>query len=159
MYKGKTCCPGCGKSGEEKPRHSATDICNECRNLIALGKAARQQIDLEAEYVHVHVFPWFIWDGQIRETQKMWSAFKEFCQSLSSLTRRGNEVVTLGNYHQDGVNIDITRTQFESLKILYSQIVDSVPKIYTQAKKEGANLLISLNNGDITMQQLNERLK
>lgn len=159
MYKGEKCCPGCNRSGRENPRYYAESLCNTCSDLLNLGRATMKQNELEAEWITTTIYPWFIWDGQIRETQKMWNCFIKLCNSLSNSTKHVTEYKTLGSHNSEFIRVTITRAQFECLCSFYEQIIDSIPKIYSRAKKEGADLLMSLNNGEITMQKINESLK
>ena len=49
MYKGNAPCLGCGKTGEEKPRHSKDSLCYDCIDLLNIGRATFQEKERERE--------------------------------------------------------------------------------------------------------------
>ena len=53
MYKGKECCQGCGKSGEEVPRGDKNALCYPCKDLINLGKSVGTEKELANSYLYV----------------------------------------------------------------------------------------------------------
>lgn len=165
IYKGPKPCPGCGKSGQESQRNYADEVCFECSDMIKLGRQAKKEAS--KGYVRVNAYPFFVDSGKCVDgynsngvSESICNAFLDVVRSIDAPTQPTEDSVYIGGYSSNkSVTAIITRAQYESLNTLYSVIEKGIPTILDAGQRKGQNLLFSLNDGSLTLDQFNERLK
>lgn len=50
MYEGNAPCPGCGRTGQEKPRTSKDGLCYDCQHQLEIGRSVAKERGLECNY-------------------------------------------------------------------------------------------------------------
>ena len=168
MYTGKEKCQGCGKSGTESPRLEKDHLCHTCEDLLNLGKA--KDVELTKEYKavkqHLHAY-----------TAELNPIVHEILDALNNPTAKRISFPE-DLYYSSGDNcryykietklFEPLRKLFGDLEKLYRNIKvqrEQIPidarlevdlykhEIYNQGVAHGRNLLIQLNNGEITADQ------
>lgn len=155
-YKGDTPCPGCGKTGREKERYRKDDLCWDCKRLLGLGKEISEiranQTDKIAEVSIYMTGLQYLSSG---ETHDCIAAFREFLISISDKEKFANcQSRYIGCYdHSDSKNIrgiKITPESADHLESFVMALNQYSKAIYDDGVKHGSNLLMQLNEGELT---------
>lgn len=167
-YKGQEPCQGCG---EVVLRDSKSTVCDKCRELIDLGKTVQLEREYEVVFQHLHAY-------SMNATNRLLHLV------LEAVTVPGN---VKGEYncvkHQDGSNgiayripkgiVERLRPVFqevdETLKglrdkmkaapsLIEKAIQEERDRIFKEGVEHGKNLLLRLNDGEITMDDFAKRV-
>jgi hypothetical protein len=173
MYKGKDTCPGCGTTGEKKPRNTAKDLCRDCKSLLA---KARETAKFEAQipeqsqvvYLRFRYADYYLRRIKFDFSGDLNEAINDFAQLfLKSVElkylERSNEMVSAkgvtatscpwfeGNVKK--VHWQLLEGLLETLDELYSKKILEVKQSLSAEKEKafekGQNLLINQINKDI----------
>ena len=165
MYTGKEKCQGCGKSGNEKARGTKDHLCQDCKNLIALGKT--QIFESNIKYV-------LLFQNYHAYNDQLNNHVHALLESLNNPDAKPEKQVDplLYSWGSNGKYYTIDTRFFKPLQQLFgelNQILNNVKKdlqsipdkvrtetqkykneIYNQGVTKGRNLLIQLNNEEIS---------
>ena len=181
MYKGNDTCPGCNISGAQKPRQSKTSNCRDCDNAIKIGTSILALQEKE-KYINMNV-RWyslrFFNDGNGGELLE--KSFSDLFRTLS-VDNMGEAYLDLtkGSATTASAKYSIRKDIYEKLlevvgslekqqsdfKIevnTYRKAIDDEFKekkndIYNDGLEKGRELLFSLNNGSITMDDFSKKI-
>lgn len=188
MYKGKLPCIGCGKSGEEAPRKSKDCLCEDCENSLKIGKAIVKERNLESKNYCLDEFKigsikWYTYTDNVEEALinllNTFSQFKEknliwgfgeslYYNKLVSNLGASNEVVLPKETFDAAkalcvalkeVNDDLDRKRRTYKAVLDKELAAEKNKIYNDGVRYGRNLLVQLNNGEITPNEILKDVK
>ena len=188
MYKGKLPCIGCGKSGEEAPRKSKDCLCENCENSLKIGRAIIRERNLESKNYCLDEFKigrikWYTYIENVENTLinllNTFSQYKDknhiwgFGEQLYS-----NKLVSnLGASHEvilptetfdaakelckalKEVNDDLEKKRQTYKTVLDKELAEEKNKIYNDGVRYGRNLLVQLNNGEITPNEILKDVK
>ena len=155
-YTGDLPCIGCGKTGREKARLSKDSLCFDCKNILRLGfdvaEKRKLQIDLISDVDISLTGLRYLSSG---ETGNVIAAFREFLETISEVEKIANckkkHIGYYDNSHSRNIgpfrfNID-SADKLECLILALNQYTASV---YKDGVKHGSNLLMRLNEGELT---------
>lgn len=180
-YKGKEPCPGCGCTGEERPRFDKNGLCQKCKSELEIGRAISEERGLQRQsYSFEELTRCFLtWysvpieriDGALR---KLLRTFSRFDQKYAN----GREDINKQTYYNGGTShdtfvlptdtVDAAKELYEAIndvarnlnkekdnyrKVLEEEFAAERDKIYNEGVAHGRNLLMQLNNGEITADQ------
>lgn len=172
MYKGKEKCQGCGKSGEEVNRYSKDELCETCKAALKLGLATDFENKIEHAFIfqHYHAFRSDVVNVMIHKILK--SMDNPNAKVSGGLENIKHSSGSNGKYYT------IDKRFVAPLKELFTEIenkfneleneLSNVPKlvakqmdlerdiIYNDGLEKGRNLLMQLNLGTITLDDLHK---
>lgn len=159
MYKGDKLCSCCNKPGSESVRYSATDICVKCYDLYKLGYATKEQNDKKTDiYYNAFIAPTYT--GDVSACSIAYAALIKTCKLLEEPQQKITEQYRIGHSESSrSERIVLEKNIAESIKDLHTAIFSAIKSSYIKGKSEGASLLISLNNGDLTLANFDEQTK
>lgn len=171
LYVGPSVCPACGKPGNEERRYSSKDICISCMSLIKKGKAEELVSGIKYIRVFLHYYA-FRSDWLNSSIHSLLSAANN---KYASYSEQGVIRHVSGN---NGVWYTVPDSIFEAIKQVaitmddkirdMEKAKDDIPKIindqmnverdviYNRGVEFGRNLLVQLNTGGITLEDLNK---
>ena len=171
MYKGIKPCPICKKTGKEQPRLTKDGVCNSCLNAYKRGIKIIEDEGIEYELIRLHLYSYKNdFTNKLAHTI-LQSLHKDYVTSAPV-------VVRLNGYHGDNdksyfvfkgtsEKLQPLLLEFDKMISKYEEQIDNIPKkvemlaekkyneIYNLGIKEGRNLLKQLNQGKITIDELN----
>lgn len=166
-YKGSSPCPGCGLSGELKPRRSKDCLCHSCSSLLRLGneisKLRSQQTD---KIVNVRLWISGLSYVSTGESDNLSAAIREFLGSISQQDKMGNcPDRVIGSYTSSQSHtvrdIKITPDSADKLESLIKALYQYSDAVHAKGVKHGSNLLAQLGSGDLSpdafVKRVNER--
>lgn len=187
-YYGTAPCLGCGRTGEERHRKSKDSLCDECQKYLAVGRAVSKERELERcwyrmdDLCNARMTYNTIHNKEIGERLKtLLGTFSEFQQGnagkFMELSRpdatSGSDtfvlpvktfeaakelVETIG---QVALELDEDkRTYQEQLKKeAAAELAEQKNAIYNEGVAHGRNLLMQLNNNEITADEFTRPVK
>lgn len=189
IYKGDKPCPGCGRSGTEVPRLSKDGLCSECTEYLNIGRQFCKERDLERRLFLLDELTtgYVTWyqirnkeiDGCLRELLRTFSQFDRryaggYCRQETMLAgdagcgTSSDEFVLpkvtfeaakkLCHAVEDAVG-ELNREREAYKKRLDAELAEQKNDIYNEGVQYGRNLLFQLNRGEITVDELNKRIK
>lgn len=173
MYKGKTPCQGCGKSGDIEHRRTKDSLCIECRKSLKRGQA----IDAESRVLkYTYISQWHHALTNYKDDDRVLNeSLREFIKSIDNpkAERENIEIGLVGQHYDNSYKATIPTVFIEPIKKLFytleglmKELKDEKRDLFKQAKEEaqaqkdlifregvkyGKSLLIAMNNGDISM--------
>ena len=157
-YTGDSPCIGCGKTGREKARLSKDSLCSDCRSTLRIGREVVEKRKLQKDLISdVIVFMTGLRYLSSGETDDIVAAFREFLESvsISEAEKTANcKAKCIGSYDNSysrsigpfRFNVD-SADKLECLILALNQYTESV---YKDGVKHGSNLLMRLNEGELT---------
>jgi hypothetical protein len=155
-YKGDAPCPGCGKTGREKERYCKDGLCWDCKRLLGLGKEISEiRANQTDKITEVSIYMTGLQYLSSSETHDCIAAFREFLTSISDKEKSDNcQSRYIGHYdHSDSKNIRGIKMTPESADHLESFVMalnQYSKAVYDDGVKHGSNLLMRLNEGELT---------
>ena len=156
-YKGDIPCSGCGKTGRERERLSKRDLCWSCKSLLRLGNDVAEKRKSQTELisdVKVHLNGLrYISSG---ETDDCVAAFREFLESIPEVEKIANcQTKHIGNYDAFSCSRSVgsfrmTVNSADKLECLIIALNQYSKSVYKDGVKHGSNLLMRLNEGELT---------
>lgn len=187
IYKGKVPCLGCGRTGEEHPRFSKDGLCTECAEALEIGKALIAERNLERgsyclEELTKAFLTWYTIsiDKIDRALRNLLSKFSKFdSQYAAGCTHKaivgkfsatcGRDVFVLPTETYEAAqelckaiqdaSYEIEQKRANYKKELDAQLADEKNKIFNEGVAYGRNLLIQLNNNEITPDEFAKPVK
>ncbi len=179
MYTGKEICQGCKKPGTEVPRVDKQSLCKSCNSLLRKGSA----VEFEKSIEYTSVRDWVNGFSSIDSEDMCLDALAN--SLFRALDNKHAEVSKHGDSDRSqphgGVHYKIPTKVFEPLNLFLREInkkVREIRNIKIEAEKyarqavevekdnifnegiaKGRDLLFSLNNGEITVEDFNKRIK
>jgi hypothetical protein len=177
MYEGKEICQGCGKTGAEKPRYRKSELCKDCENQLKIGRA-RQHED-HIEYVRICQFM-HAYSSLDFHDKRLNRIIYDLVNSLNNESAEYNSNDAIKTYFGDNVYwATIPKSFLEPLQVFGESMnkyvmelrkeKDNLPKlakeevakekdrIYNEGVKKGRDLLFQLNNGELTIDDINKK--
>lgn len=179
MYIGKEVCQGCSKSGEESRRDSKNSLCNLCKKVLALGRTAAKEDALE----YSRIVDWFNGYPHLERGEFSLDAL---ANNLFKILNNDNAIVTQGDvrtpraqphgstFYKLPTDLAPALLTFfshlsediKSIKLIKEEAerearrAVSVEKnrIFNEGVEKGRELLFSLNNGSITMEDFSKKI-
>ena len=189
IYKGDKPCPGCGRPGTVVPRLSKDGLCYDCTEHLNIGRQLCEERNMERGRFHLDELTngYMTWyqirntkiDGCLRDLLRTFSQFDskyagEYCRQDTMLAG----YASCGTSHDDFV---LPKVTFEAAKKLCHAIEDAVGElnreresyqkkldkqlaeqkndIYNEGVEHGRNLLMQLNNNEITPDDFVKRIE
>jgi len=171
-YFGKEPCHGCGKTGAENSRFNKNRLCEDCNELLKLGKSIT--IDQAVSYVEFFQH-FFAYEDELKIVHDFLSAVHN--EYALKIRKVDSMKMTSGNnghfYKIDERFYEPLKKLFDDLDNLVSglnkekekipgiikkQIANERDEIFNAGITKGRNLLLQLNAGEITLSDLEERL-
>lgn len=182
MYKGNDICPGCRVPGTEKYREAKNELCNECKTSLKVGKSF-EALQEKEKHIRMNV-RWYSLDFFNRDNggELIDKAFRSLFKTLDvgGLSRGHSKNLTQGSATTASETYTIREDIYESLLLIvgalntqqsdfrektksYQDVLnkeyrDKKNDIYNDGIIKGRELLFSLNNGDITMDDFNKKV-
>ncbi len=189
MYQGDKPCPGCGRTGKEHPRMQKDGLCLECREKWQLGDTFTKERNLEREscnlgelmnvYVQWYSIPVSKIDWALRRLLKTFSQFDS--KYVCGCQTAKNTILGCADSGTSSEVYVLPKVTFETAKELCKVICEEVwalkrerenlekemqkrlnkerNDIYNEGVAYGRDLLRQLNNGEITLDDLNKRFE
>ena len=180
MYKGKEACQGCKIPGDIKFRYQKNDLCEDCKKAFAIGSTVRKEELIE----YVFVIDWYNGYADIdwkNREHGLDELSNEILSILDNPTADTNGIINspraqgLGsaNYKIPKllaqpimdffISTDKKITELKGIKEKAEEEARkavSVEKnrIFNEGVEKGRELLFSLNNGDLTMEDFNKKI-
>jgi len=176
LYKGNHPCAGCGRTGAEKSRIYKDDLCYDCKELIRLGQGVKKESNnfarvffhktdsfLRSTYQQFDKKDSYLYSEQIAYDAKANDKLLESLEMLLKALHRGRKKETKaqlrigenihGRADEYYIESETALTLFNFIKSLaeHSKIIKK------KGFEEGKLLLINLNQGKITLKELEER--
>lgn len=186
-YEGKAPCPGCGKTGEEKPRESKDGLCYDCEHQLAIGRAISEERDLQRKHYRleelcVGEMSWYtirvpelehaVIDllqtfSQFNEKYAMYSYNHVLAGRIDAVTGTYRLVLPERTFEAAKKLCEVLReaasqliNERDSFKAeLYTELAKQKSAIFNEGVKKGRNLLVQLNAGEITLDELYKEQK
>ena len=187
LYKGKNPCPGCGRTGEEHPRFSKDGLCMECAEALKIGKALIEERNLERgsyclEELTKAFLTWYTirTDKIERALRNLLSKFSKFDSKYAAgCTHRaiigeisatcGRDVFVLPTETYEAAkelceavrdaSYEIEQKRDNYKKELDKELANEKNRIYNEGVAYGRNLLMQLNNNEITPDEFTKPVK
>ena len=187
LYKGKTPCPGCGRTGEEHPRSSKDGLCMECAEALKMGKALIAERNMERGWYAMDeltkaVLTWYAirtdkLDRALRNLLSKFSKFdsryakgnaqKAIIGEISATTSRDTFVLPTETYEAAkelceavrDASYEIEQKRDNYKKELDKELANEKNRIYNEGVAYGRNLLMQLNNNEITPNEFTKPVK
>jgi hypothetical protein len=178
MYTGKEICQGCKKTGQEERRFYKNDLCEPCKNVLRKGNS----IEFENNIEYIQVKDWYNGFNSIEFRDKSLDTLaNRFFESLNNRyaktlgfenTKRSQphgyvfynipkDIFEHLNNFLNELNINISeikKMKEDSEEYARNAVREEKNKIYNEGVEKGRELLFSLNNGSITMEDFNKRI-
>lgn len=181
-YEGKAPCPGCGKTGEEKPRGSKDGLCYDCTHQLAIGRAISEERDLPRNYYRLEELcigemTWYTirvpeLEHAVIDLLQTFSQFDEkyamYCHNhvlagrIDAAICRHRIVLPERTFEAAKKLCEVLREAASQLikerdsfmAELYTKLAEQKSAIFNEGVKKGRNLLAQLNAGEITLDEL-----
>jgi len=156
LYKGDAPCPGCGKTGRQKERYSKDSLCWDCKRLLNLGnEVSKIRTSQTDKITKVNVYMTGLHYLSSGETHNCIVALREFLKSISDKEKEDNcQSRSIGFYdHSDSKNIrgiKMPPDAAEHLDTFVTALNLYSKAVYASGVKYGSNLLMQLNEGELT---------
>ena len=178
MYTGKEICQGCKKTGREEKRFHKNDLCEPCKSVLKKGNS----IEFENNIEYTQVKDWYNGFNSIDfEDNSLDTLANRFFESLNNkYTKPLSYESTKRSQPHGSVSYNIPKDIFEHLNNFLNQLNIKISeinkikedskeyarnavreeknKIYNEGVEKGRELLFSLNNGSITMEDFDKRI-
>lgn len=188
MYEGDKPCPGCGRPGSECARPTKDGLCHDCQQQLSIGRAIAKERSLERNFYRlddlvIGEMTWYtIRLNEIsRKVVKLLKTFSAF-DSRYALRLSANDGQLAGKISSTArdrfvlprVTFDAAKELCESLRVacddleeekrgyrkrLDAELAEQKNEIFNKGVERGRNLLFQLNSGQITLADLNRKIK
>jgi len=174
MYSGKEICQACKRPGTEISRWSKTDLCQECKGALDVGRARLHEDALEYTYVRQHVHGWPTLDFNDSILPTAMRGILRAMDNPAAATSGKLEAIT-GASGDNVMTVKIPTVYLEPLRAFSDSMSEYVRGIYEEKKglpqmareavqaekdrifnqgiKKGRSLLAQLNTGDVTLEE------
>lgn len=174
-YTGKKLCPGCKISGEVKYRYGADELCEDCKNLIRLGKTVKAEpknfsVIERSSYTLGSASRYKSGDNSnstfVRSGKPYYDSgtSRLLCDALNKLMGTLNEGLKPDWEYRVQIEdnwTDLTIYIKTDTALAYFEFIDAIAKYGRSIAKEeferGKNLLVGLNSGDLTLKDFEQR--
>lgn len=188
-YQGKEPCAGCGRTGEERPRFEKNGLCDDCQNALKIGKALVDERNLDRNFYHMDelMAAFMTWyavpipeiDKALRELLRTFSTFDLKFSGYNP--KQDNYLAGMAGCGTAHDNFVLPTCTFEAAKKLcqtikkvswqlkedrerykeelQEELAKQKDEIFNEGVKHGRNLLVQLNNNEITPEQFVKPVK
>lgn len=166
IYKGKEPCIGCGALANIKPRSSKNSLCGTCTDELSIGRDAKHQAQIEHQSVFQHYYAYHgdvlnkIVHMLLSSVHNPYATNKGVVSSLRHTFGSNGEWYSIpetafGPFKDimdilSKLNEDIMAREEQIPIDIREQISSERNKIYNAGIERGRNLLLQLNNCEIT---------
>lgn len=188
-YEGDKPCPGCGRTGAEHPRLTKDGLCHECQELLYIGRTIDNERNLERNFYLMDELTcgYVTWyqirnreiDRCLRNLLKTFSQFDRihaggYCRQETMLAGTAGCGTSADEFVLPKITFDaakelcqtiesavgeLNREREDYKKRVDAELAEQKNDIYNDGVQHGRNLLFQLNNGEITAEELNKRIK
>jgi hypothetical protein len=179
-YTGKEICQGCKKSGAENPRHDKNGLCENCKNLLNLGKA--KDFELSQKYISVRDWAHGLTSFDFHDNT-LDKALNEIFKALDNKTvpETSGRLDSLRSQPHGSIYYKIPEKVFNPIQDLFRELnqifiklrkeKESLPQLakmevekqredlFNKGVQRGRDLLFGLNAGEISLKDFEERQK
>jgi len=175
MYKGKEICQGCEITGTENPRLKKEGLCESCKQFLETGKASKIYTEIKYTNVFLHYHAYYtqhvsdfahsLLDVLQNPTAKYAGGYNDLAERYNGCNGKRYIIdekllLPLRQFFKELDSNEIEfKNKIENLpKIVGEAIKDEKNKIFNEGVEKGRELLFSLNNGDLTMDDFSKKI-
>lgn len=172
-YEGKELCAGCKKTSQESPRTRKNDLCWVCEEALEYGRAKKHEDGIEYQRVRQHYHAY-----RSNELNKL---LHDLLKSLHNPSAKAGGYEEVKHYFGDNVGwytipshtfkvvVEFMQRLEDKMKDITEQYEGIEPaakiavsneknRIYNEGVQKGRELLMSLNNGEISMSDFSKSI-